>query len=298
MASGIEVLGVITRTDAEVGRKRVLTPSAVAKVANELGLRIHKTNQIDPETLEWCRKLNADLGVVVAYGAIFKPEMLDVPRRGWINLHYSLLPRWRGAAPVQHSILAGDRETGVTAFQLDAGMDTGPIWSQAHTVIEPHESAGSLLVRLTQLGISCLLEAMPKVLAGIEQPLVQSNEGATSASKPTRDLARVHFDRDAANVENLIRAMNPEPMSWALWRDEPIQLLEAVSLGSTDWANLGTATDHTVPGSVVLVNERVMVQTGAGTLIEVKQVKPAGKQAMDARDWCRGFNRESDWLLR
>jgi methionyl-tRNA formyltransferase len=194
--------------------------------------------------------------------------------------------------------LAGDRETGVTAFQLDAGMDTGPIWSQAHTVIEPRENAGDLLERLTQLGISVLLEALPKALAGIQRPIDQPADGVTLASKLTRDLARVNFTRDAVNVESLIRAMNPEPMSWALWRDEPIQLLEAVSLGPTDWASLGLSEASSEPGSIALVSDRVVMRTGGGTLLELKQVKPAGKQAMAARDWCRGFHRESDWMLR
>ena len=163
--TAFEVVAVLTRTDAPVGRKRVLTPSAVAVVAAELGLPIIKANRVDESVRLQIQATGAELGVIVAYGALLDQAALDVLDKGWVNLHYSLLPKWRGAAPVQRAIMAGDRETGVTLFQLDKGMDTGPVHLQIPTVIEPDENTAELLPRLTNLGISGLAELKPLNMA-------------------------------------------------------------------------------------------------------------------------------------
>jgi methionyl-tRNA formyltransferase len=297
VASGFEVVGVLTRQDALVGRKQVLTSSEVAREAETLGLTVIKANKLDDAVLKKVRQLNPDLGVVVAFGAIFKRDLLEIPVNGWLNVHYSLLPRWRGAAPVQHSILSGDRETGVSVFQLDDGMDTGPIWSVARTEIQPRETAGELLDRLTGLGISALLEAIPKATSRLSNPDPQEAGRFPLASKPDRAMARLAFTQSAQMVELKVRAMNPEPTAWSLWRGEALQVLSGFALGATDWSSLESDPQSVLEGTIQLVNGRVLVVCQSGSLFELKSVKPAGKSVMSASDWTRGFSKETDWML-
>ena len=163
----LEIVGVLTREDAPQGRKRILTPSPVALVATALGLRVIKANRLDEPTLAAIGETGAELGVVIAYGVLLKSDALSALPRGWFNLHFSVLPRWRGAAPVQHSLLAGDQITGVTIFRLDEGMDTGPLLAAVPTEVQPDENAGELLNRLTLIGISALDESLACIEAGI-----------------------------------------------------------------------------------------------------------------------------------
>jgi methionyl-tRNA formyltransferase len=168
-----EIVGVLTREDALVGRKQTLTPSPVAQYAESKGLIVLRANRVTESVNEQLSKLDAELGVVVAYGALLKRTTLDLARHGWINIHYSLLPKLRGAAPVQRALINGHREIGVTVFQLDEGMDTGPIHAQLETVIEPTENAGELLGRLTTLAVTMLDEVLAKIDAGFGQPVQQ-----------------------------------------------------------------------------------------------------------------------------
>lgn len=288
--SPFEVVAVLTRTDAPVGRKRVLTPSAVAETATELGLPIIKANRIDEATREAIMATGAELGVIVAYGALLDQKTLDLLDKGWINLHYSLLPRWRGAAPVQRSIMAGDRETGVTLFQLDKGMDTGPVHLQIPTVIEPDESTADLLPRLTELGISGLAELLPRIASGLTTPVAQDPQLLASlptADKLTREDARINWHRTAVELENQIRGLNPEPMAWTTLDEEAFRIIEARALGATDWQAL--AGEEALAGSVRIDKERVLVTCGQGTQLELNTVQPAGKKPMSSSDWARGM---------
>lgn len=288
--SAFQVVAVLTRSDAPVGRKRILTPSAVAEAAAELGLPIIKSNQIDDEVREKIRATGAELGVIVAFGALLDQAALDLLDKGWINLHYSLLPKWRGAAPVQRAIMAGDPETGVTLFQLDKGMDTGPIHLQIPTVIEPGETTGDLLQRLTQLGVSGLFELLPRIAAELSAPLAQDPEllrSLPTADKLTRDDARIDWHRNAIEIENQIRALNPEPMAWTTLDDDAFRILEARALGATDWQTL--AGEESLLGTVTIAKGRILVACGQGTLLELKTVQPAGKKSMAASDWARGL---------
>ena len=288
--SPFEVVAVLTRTDAPVGRKRTLTPSAVAETALELGLPVIKANRIDEATREEIRVTGAELGVIVAYGALLDQKALDLLEKGWINLHYSLLPKWRGAAPVQRSIMAGDRETGVTLFQLDKGMDTGPVHLQIPTVIEPDESTADLLPRLTQLGISGLAELLPRVASGLTAPIAQDPELLASlptADKLTREDARINWHRPAVELENQIRGLNPEPMAWTTHEDEAFRIIEARAVGATDWQSL--ADEDALAGAVHVDKGRVIVSCGNSSLLELKIVQPAGKKPMPASDWTRGL---------
>jgi methionyl-tRNA formyltransferase len=288
--SPFEVVSVLTRTDAPVGRKRVLTPSAVAETATELGLPIIKANRIDEATREAIMATGAELGVIVAYGALLDQKALDMLEKGWINLHYSLLPRWRGAAPVQRSIMAGDRETGVTLFQLDKGMDTGPVHLQIPTVIEPDESTADLLPRLTELGISGLAELLPRVASGLTAPVAQDPQLLASlptADKLTREDARINWHRTAVELENQIRGLNPEPVAWTTLEDEAFRIIEARALGATDWQSL--AGEDALAGTVHFDKGRVIVSCGNSSRLELKIVQPAGKKPMPASDWTRGL---------
>ena len=291
--NGLNIVAVLTRPDAPIGRKKVVTPSAVAKVAAELNIPVIKASRVDDSTLAQLRALEPDLGVVVAYGALFKKDALAVPEQGWINIHYSLLPKWRGASPVQSAILHGDKETGVTIFQLDEGMDTGPIHSSVPTLIEPGETSGVLLGRLTNLGISLLLETLPRIESGIAKVSNQDQqllESLPIAGKLSRASAKIDWQLSAEVIERQILAMNPEPMAWTNFDEGSFRILDARALGHTDWAALAE-TDST-PGSITVAKDRVLVHCAHGTLLELKQVQPSGKTPMSSIDWARGLNQQ------
>ena len=288
--SPFEVVAVLTREDAPVGRKRVMTPSPVAELAEELKLPVIKSNVVDDQARSQIQALGAELGVVVAYGALLDEDSLNILPLGWLNLHYSLLPKWRGAAPVQRAIMAGERETGVTIFQLDKGMDTGPIHLQVPTVIEPDETTATLLPRLTELGISGLSELLPRIAAGLASPVEQDPRliaTLPTAKKLTREDARIDWDNSAQQIEHQIRGLNPEPMAWTLLEEDVFRILEARALGATDWQTL-SGENHSV-GNITATKDRVLVSCGGGTLLELKLVQPAGKKPMSSTDWGRGL---------
>ena len=277
---GHEIVAVLTRTDALVGRKKLLTQTPVAVVAESLGLPIYKANKLDETLEDELAKLNADLGVVVAYGALLKTSTLKIPKFGWINIHFSLLPRWRGAAPVQRALIAGDKETGVTIFQLDEGMDTGPIIAQVETKIEPDENADNLLTRLTQLSISMLDETLATIASGLYSPAFQKGV-STLAPKITRNEAQVVWGHTAEQIENLIRGCYPEPVAFALLNGNPIRLLNA-RVGNAP------APEGLPLGSVFSYNDQPHVVCGSGVL-QLLSVQPAGRNVMRASDWLRGL---------
>ncbi len=286
--NGIEIAGVLTRIDAPVGRKRVVTPSPVAIVAEHLGIPVIKANRVDELVLEQIKSVDPDLGIAVAYGAIFKAPTLEALPLGWINVHFSLLPDWRGAAPVQHSILNGDKTTGITIFQLDEGMDTGPVHLQVPTEISPAETSGELLSRLTKLGVSGLLEVLPRIAAGLASTTAQTSNGqARIATKLSRELAHIDWSDSAFAIEHKVCAMNPEPMAWTSLDGESFRIISARALGAIDWATLeGTELE---PGTLLTKEKRALVTCGKGTLLELKEVQPSGKQIMNAADWHRGM---------
>ncbi len=277
--SGIDIVCTLTRTDAPIGRKKVLTQSPVADAAQALGIPVVKANHLDSHALSQLQAFNAELGVVVAYGAFLSEAALHSLPKGWINLHYSLLPALRGAAPVQHALLQGLRVTGVTAFQLDKGMDTGAVLLQAPTEIEPNENAGRLLSRLTDLGITVLLELLPGIAAGIAKKTPQDDSNATFAPKIHRSHAQVDWNQSATTIQQLVLAMNPEPMAWTTLGGESFRILEAS-------ASKGDQLQG-VPGSVHNVEDKVFVACKNGAL-QLIAVQPAGKNEMNASDWFRG----------
>jgi methionyl-tRNA formyltransferase len=286
--SGVEIVCVLTRTDAPLGRKKVLTQSPVAEAAQALGIPVVKANQVDGHTLGELQSFNADLGVVVAYGAFLNETALKSLPKGWINLHYSLLPALRGAAPVQHALLQGLKSTGVTAFQLDKGMDTGPILLQAPTVIEIGENAGRLLNRLTDLGITVLLELLPSIAAGIAKTVPQDESKATFAPKINRSQAQIDWNQSAEEIQRMVLAMNPEPMAWTTLGEDSFRILDASAYHG--------AIFEASKGTVRLVDGKVLIACDNGGL-QLNSVQPSGKTEMKASDWFRGAQNKENIVL-
>ncbi len=275
--SGIEVALVVTKPDKPVGRKKVITESPVAKLATDLGLPTLKTESIDLQALQSIESSGAYLGVIVAYGSILQENALEALPGGWINLHYSLLPAYRGAAPVQRALYDGCTTTGVTIFKLDTGIDTGLVYGTAELEIAPEDNATTLLNKLTELGSSLLLQEIPGIYAGLS--VAKRQEGATTpARKVTREDARLDFKKNARTLENIVRASNPEPGAWVLYQGQPFKILAAFAIGQTALP----------PGEATLEGNRIVLGCANNTGLMLKQVQPAGKTPMDAQDWFRG----------
>jgi methionyl-tRNA formyltransferase len=273
-----EVVSVLTREDAPVGRKGILTPSPVAELAASLSLPLIKANKVGQAETDQISALQPDLGIVIAYGALLKKPALAAPKNGWLNLHFSVLPAHRGAAPVQHSILSGETETGVSIFKLDEGMDTGPILTTVRTLIQPDEDSGDLLGRLTSLGISAVDECLAQIDAGIAK-FVEQTGTPSFAGKLTRNDAKIDWNLPAKKIELLVRAMNPEPMAWATISGQPFRIIQARSsqLASSDPA-----------GTVAAIDGKVFATCGDNSLLQLIAVQPSGKNVMTAADWLRG----------
>lgn len=283
LAENHDVVGVLTRIDAPTGRSGTLTESPVASVAREYSLDLLKSNQPDTQVAEWITSLKPDLGVIVAYGSILKSNLLEIPSKGWLNVHYSMLPKYPGASPVQQALLEGDSTTGVTVFQLDEGVDSGPILTQAPAEISPEETAGSLLEKLTVKGSDLLLGTLDDIDAYIQNKNVQeSNSSRPVTRKITRALAKIDFGGPAKNIVDLVRAMNPEPMAWFEFEAQPVRVLEA-SMAEIPGLAAGVA---------VLSNGELVVGSSDQAVI-LRTIQPAGKKPMSGADWFRGLRRDS-----
>jgi methionyl-tRNA formyltransferase len=283
VASGHEVVLVITREDARVGRSGELHMSAVALAAEELNLPVLRANRLTDEHAAMVSDLDADIGVVVAYGALLREPMLSAPGLGWVNTHFSLLPRWRGAAPVQHALLAGDEITGVTIFQLDEGLDTGAIVIQESFPIPVGVNAGQLLVELAEFAAPLLIKALEMVEDSSVHPVAQVGE-PTRAPKLSRNDAWVDFSRDADSVLRRWSGVTPEPGAWAVIEGQPLKLH---ALGA--FTPQG-ATIQLQPGECQIIDGVACVGTATKTL-ELIQVQPSGKSKMTGAAWLRGKHR-------
>lgn len=277
LAPAHEIAAVITRVDAPQGRKRVLAPSPVADAAEQLGLPVIKANRLDDTVTSEVAALEADLGVIVAYGGLVKEPLLGTPRLGWINLHFSLLPRWRGAAPVQWSVIAGDTETGAAVFQLVPALDAGDVWAMSSTPIGANETSGNLLERLSHSGARLLADTVAGIGAGTLNARPQSGE-VTLAPKLGIDDARLDFGEPVEVVYRRLRGVSPEPGAFTEIEGARLKVLDAVP--ARDRARLD-------PGVLLADAGRVYVGTGSAPL-ELLSVHPAGKKAMPAADWWRG----------
>lgn len=274
---GLEVVAVLTREDAPVGRRRRLSPSPVAQAAEELGLPVLKANRVGDEVIERLRATGARAAAIVAYGSLLRRPALEALPLGWVNLHFSLLPRWRGAAPVQHALIAGDDQIGASAFVLDEGMDTGDLLGTMPVELHEEDVAGTLLARMAQETASLLADALLRLEAG-QSPQPQQGE-PTMAPKLTTQHSRIDWSAPAAVVVRLVRGTTPEPGAWTELEGQRVKIAERVIEDPE--------TAHLPPGEVQLNGSRVLVGTGTHP-VELLRVQPSGKQAMTAADWARG----------
>lgn len=280
VANGFDIAVVLTRPDALIGRKQILTESAVALEASRLGIPVIKSTKVDEAVIEDILSYQVGLGVVVAFGSLLNSHALAALKHGWLNVHYSLLPKYRGAAPVQAALLNQETETGVTVFQLDEGMDTGDIWTQVPIAIEHNENAGQLLQRLTLIGVSALAEVLPQIFAGLGTKSTQDNALVSLAPKLARADARIDWNTDAAEIDALVRAMNPEPMAWSEVAGESIRILGA---------HVSAGAHNLQPGILLLDAGKVFVGCGKQTELQLLEVQPAGKNGMSAASWVNGL---------
>ncbi|MFI6241925.1 methionyl-tRNA formyltransferase [Micromonospora sp. NPDC050795] len=278
-ASRHELVAVVTRPDAPAGRGRGLSRSPVGAWADEHGVEVlTPARPRDPEFLDRLRELEPDCVPVVAYGALVPPAALEIPRHGWINLHFSLLPAWRGAAPVQHAVLHGDELTGASVFQLEAGLDTGPVYGTLTDEIRATDTSGDLLGRLADSGAGLLVAVLDAIEDGTARAEPQPADGVSLAPKLTVDDARVRWSDPAFAVDRRIRACTPAPGGWTTFRDERVKLGPVVPV--PDGPELK-------PGELLVEKSRVLAGT-ATVPVRLGEVRAAGKRAMNATDWARG----------
>lgn len=281
LASSHEVAAVVTRPDGRSGRGRRLSAGPVASLAAEAGVEVLKPAKArDPEFLDRLREIAPDCCPVVAYGALLPREALDIPRHGWVNLHFSLLPAWRGAAPVQRAILHGDDVTGAATFQIEEGLDTGPVYGVLTEPIKPSDTTGDLLGRLAVAGASLLLDTMNGIEAGVLEPRPQPAEGVSHAAKLNPEDGHVDWRSPALRVDRLVRACTPAPGAWTDFRDT------RVKLGPV---RLMPDAETLTPGALLPGKNEVLVGTATHP-VALGEVQPQGKRQMAAADWIRGVN--------
>ncbi|MFF2045858.1 methionyl-tRNA formyltransferase [Kitasatospora sp. NPDC058170] len=280
-----EVVAVVTRPDAPAGRGRKLVASPVAQRAEEAGIEILKpAKPSDPEFVARLTELAPDCCPVVAYGALLRPGTLEIPKHGWVNLHFSLLPAWRGAAPVQHAVLAGDEVTGASTFLIEQGLDSGPVYGILTEEIRPTDTSGELLTRLSHAGARLLTATMDGIADGSLHAVAQPSEGITLAPKISVEDARIDWTHPALRVDRVVRGCAPAPGAWTVFRGERLKVSGAVKL-LTDASELA-------PGELAVGKNSVRVGTGSHE-IELGEVQPQGKKPMRAADWARGARIES-----
>lgn len=274
-----EVIAVLTRPDAAAGRRGKPAPSEVAQLALDAGIPVLRPQR--PNSAEFVAEFSAlepDCCAVVAYGALLGEPLLAIPRHGWVNLHFSLLPAWRGAAPVQAAIAAGDTATGATTFRIEPALDTGPVYGVVTETIGGHDTAGELLGRLADSGAGLLEATMDGIAAGTLTAVPQSPEGISVAPKITVDQARVRWELPAHVIERRIRAVTPAPGAWTMIGDMRVKLGPVA---------LDEAAQSLAPGALHIDRAGVRVGTGS-TSVRLGQVQPPGKKPMSAGDWARG----------
>jgi len=279
LAQRYQVIGVVTQPDRPAGRGRRQSASAVKQFAIQSGLNVvEPVNLRAAQSIEQLASLTPDLIVVAAFGQILPQAILELPPHGCLNVHASLLPRWRGASPVQAAILHGDPETGVSIMRMDAGLDTGPIVAQRTTPIDAGETGGTLGTRLAQLGAELLIGVLPAYLAGEIAPAAQDDSHATHAPRIKKDDGLIDLNLPAARLARQIRAYEPSPGSYLQWNGRRLLVRAARA----------AATGQTAPGQVFEVDRRPAIGTGDGALV-LERVQPEGKRSMDGQSFLQGW---------
>lgn len=279
--AGHEVVAVLTREDAPLGRKRVMTQSPLAQAASELGVEIIKANRIDEPVISRLKALKLDAAAIVAYGGLVPAAALQIPRHGWINLHFSLLPSWRGAAPVQHALINGDDITGASTFLLEKGLDTGPVFGTLTEVVRPEDTSGTLLDRLSESGAVLLAQTLSALEQGRAVAVPQQGE-VSLAPKLTSPDGRVRWADPALAIKRRISGVTPEPGAWTLLRGQRLKLGPVL---------LRPDVDDVPPGAVLERDGAVLAGTGSHA-VELTLVQPAGRTMFAAPEWFRGARGE------
>jgi len=289
LASEHEVVAVLTRPDAPAGRGRRLVPSPVSVAAQEAGVEVLTPRTLrDPEAAERIAALDLDLAAVVAYGGLVPAGLLDVPRHGWVNLHFSLLPAWRGAAPVQHALLHGDELTGATTFRLEAGLDTGPVYGTLTEEVRPRDTAGELLGRLAEAGSGLLVATVDGLAAGDLVAIPQPADDVSLAPRLTTDDARVRWEHPATAVDRRVRACTPAPGAWTT-DPEGARLKLGPVVPRPD-------AEPLAPGALRVSRAEVLVGTATDP-VQLGDVAPSGRRLMPAADWARGARPDDGAVL-
>ncbi|UCC26982.1 MAG: methionyl-tRNA formyltransferase [Gemmatimonadales bacterium] len=290
---GHDVVGVVTQPDRPAGRGRTLQPSPVKQLAEEEGIPVLTPERpVGEAFLAQLRELKPEISVVVAYGHILKPEVLEFPPRGSWNVHASLLPELRGAAPIHWAIAQGHDATGISIMRMTEGMDAGPVLHQVVEPIGPHETSSELAERLAEIGAQALIESLALLEFGDAEPLEQDHDRATFAPKVSREVARVDWSRPAVEVANHIRAMDSVPGAWTEWEGEPLKLFSPGLDAPEGWVrSAAPEAEDGGPGTVVVADPSVpgtfAVATGQG-IVWIGEVQPPGKKRMPAEAWLRG----------
>jgi methionyl-tRNA formyltransferase len=280
LAQRYSIVGVVTQPDRPAGRGRTLTPPPVKILALELGLALIQPTRIrHAEAMQQLRDWSADVIVVAAYGQILRQELLELPEHGCINVHASLLPRWRGAAPIQAAILNGDRQTGVSIMQMDAGIDTGAVFSQQALEIRPEDTTATLSHRLASCGAELLLATLPGILDGSLLPQPQDDTLATYAAMLKKEDGELDFSQSAEILANKVRAFSPWPGAFIIWNEQPLKIHQAR-------AELSTSPPH-VAGQRAILDGYPATATPDGYLV-FENLQPAGKKAMDGKSFLSG----------
>lgn len=280
LAQAHELLAVFTRPDRPAGRGQRPQPTPVKEATLELGLKLYQPESVkSPESLELIRGLKPEFIIVAAYGEILSKELLSIPERGAINLHASLLPKYRGAAPIQWALIRGERETGITTFLMDEGMDTGQILLQRAIPIEEEDTAGSLYGKLTQLGAEVMLATLEGLEKGTLKPRPQDHSQATYAPKIKKEMGKLDWTKPSRELFNLIRGLNPDPGAFTFFRGLRLKLHRSRVLQGKFPGS---------PGEVVDVKSGLIVKAGEGAL-DLLEVQPEGKRRMSGLDLVRGY---------
>lgn len=285
LSSGHQIVGVFTQPDRPAGRGKKLMPGPVKVLAEKHNLPVFQPVSLRPqENQQLVSDLNADVMVVVAYGLILPKAVLDMPRLGCINVHGSLLPRWRGAAPIQRSLWAGDSETGVTIMRMDVGLDTGDMLYKLACPITAEDTSATLYDKLANLGPQGLIETLQQLADGKVQPEVQDEAFVTYAEKLSKEEAQLDWSLSASQLERCIRAFNPWPMSWMTIDEQPVKIWKASVISGEAKAEPGTIIEAT--------REGIQVATADG-ILNLESLQPAGKKAMSAQDL---LNSRREWF--
>lgn len=286
LSSGHNVVGVFTQPDRPAGRGKKLMPGPVKALAEEHGLPVFQPASLRPEeNQQLVADLNADVMVVVAYGLILPKAVLDMPCLGCINVHGSLLPRWRGAAPIQRSLWAGDAETGVTIMKMDVGLDTGDMLYKLSCPITPEDTSATLYDKLAELGPQGLIKTLEQLAEGTAKTEVQDEALVTYAEKLSKDEALLDWTLPAAQLERCIRAFNPWPVSWMVIDDQPVKVWKASVIESHVQA---------APGTIVEANKQGIQVATADGILNLESLQPAGKKAMSVQDL---LNSRREWFI-